>query len=58
MPTLCRASQSEWPAYGFGASPPALNQAGGIGMSDLTFLAIGGGAFVAFAALAAFLKQV
>jgi len=27
-------------------------------MSDLIFLAIGGGAFVAFAALAAFLKRV
>lgn len=32
--------------------------AGGVGMADLIFLAIGGGAFVAFAVLAAVLKRV
>lgn len=32
--------------------------AGGVGMADLIFLAIGGGAFVAFAGLAAVLKRV
>jgi hypothetical protein len=31
---------------------------GGIGMADLIFLALGGGAFVAFAVLAAMLKRV
>jgi hypothetical protein len=32
--------------------------AGGVGMADLIFLAIGGGAFVSFAVLAAVLKRV
>ena len=32
--------------------------AGGVGMADLIFLALGGGAFVAFAVLAAVLKRV
>jgi hypothetical protein len=32
--------------------------AGGVGMADLIFLAIGGGAFIAFAVLAAVLKRV
>jgi hypothetical protein len=31
---------------------------GGVGMADLIFLAIGGAAFLAFAALAVFLKRV
>ncbi|MFA4892474.1 hypothetical protein [Brevundimonas sp.] len=32
--------------------------AGGVGMADLVFLVLGGGAFVAFAVLAAVLKRV
>lgn len=35
-----------------------LQQVGGVGMTDLIYLAIGGGAFLAFAALAVFLKRV
>jgi hypothetical protein len=39
--------------------PPVVEcLAGGVGMADLIFLTIGGGAFVAFAALAVFLKRV
>ena len=35
-----------------------LQTFGGVGMADLIFLALGGGAFLAFAALAVFLKRV
>ena len=35
-----------------------LQQSEAIGMADVMFLAIGGGAFLAFAALAVFLKRV
>ncbi|MGQ3040665.1 MAG: hypothetical protein ACT6TH_04230 [Brevundimonas sp.] len=36
----------------------ASSKSEAIGMADVMFLAIGGGAFVAFAALAVFLKRV
>jgi hypothetical protein len=59
MRSLCACSLSTWRPYGLQASDPALNRAGGAsGMADVLFLAIGGGAFVAFAALAVFLKRV
>lgn len=35
-----------------------LHKSEAIGMADVMFLAIGGGAFLAFAALAVFLKRV
>lgn len=36
----------------------ALSRAGGVGMADVIFVAIGVGAFVAFAALAIALKRL
>jgi hypothetical protein len=40
------------------ASCPALIELEAIGMADVMFLAIGGGAFLAFAVLAVLLKRV
>lgn len=58
MSALYGAPPSEWPAYVDPASDPALIELEASAMSDLIYLAIGGGAFIAFAALAAALKRV
>lgn len=58
MFSLCAVSKPEWRAYAVRepSAPPFRSEA--IGMADVLFLAIGGVAFLAFAALAVLLKRV
>ena len=58
MRALCAAPLSAWPSYALKASLPALTELETFGMADVIFLAIGGGAFLAFAALAVALKRL
>ena len=58
MRALCARPTSQWPLYAVRASSPALIELEAIGMADVMFLAIGGGAFLAFAVLAVLLKRV
>lgn len=50
--------EPEWRPYAVREPCAASSKSEAIGMADVMFLAIGGGAFVAFAALAVLLKRV
>jgi hypothetical protein len=56
--SLCVDPEPEWRPYAVREPSAASSKSEAIGMADVMFLAIGGGAFVAFAALAVFLKRV
>lgn len=58
MRALCARPASEWLPYAVRASSPALIELEAIGMADVIYLAVGGGAFLAFAVLAVLLKRV
>ncbi|GAA0627266.1 hypothetical protein GCM10009422_25270 [Brevundimonas kwangchunensis] len=58
MFSLCAVTKPEWRAYAVREPCAVSIKSEAIGMADVLFLAIGGGAFLAFAALAFFLKRV
>lgn len=58
MVSLCAGPEPEWRPYAVREPCPVSNKSEASAMSDLIFLAIGGGAFVLFAALAAALKRM
>lgn len=58
MISLHRRPEPEWRAYAHREPCPVSIQSEAIGMADVIFLALGGGAFVLFAALAVALKRV
>lgn len=55
---LCADADSASPAYAVQASVPAPTKLEAFGMADVIFLAIGGGAFLAFAAFAAAMNRM
>ena len=58
MPGLCGRRLSVWPAYARPRSDQHLIEQRERGMADVIYLALGGGVFLALAALAVLLKRV
>jgi hypothetical protein len=58
MLRLCAVARLVSRAYGHACFPPGLIELEASAMTDLIFLALGGGAFVLFAVLAAALKRM